>query len=104
MCTVSDPTHLKLRTCICKCLFVHKAFAHTVYHQLLSVMCSPICLVSREGVCVCVPGLCVHALVCVTISMSRLCLRSIRHVRRPADKILIMPADVSGVAHSVSAG
>lgn len=49
-------------------------------------------------------GLCVHALMCVTVNMSRLRLRSIRPVRRPADEILIMPADVSGVAQSVSAG
>lgn len=46
----------------------------------------------------------VHALVRVSLSMSRLCLRSIRPVRRPAQEILIMPADVSSLAQRLSAG
>ena len=60
----------KLCTCICKYLLVHKGAA--------SVSLSP---ATGDGVymseCVCV---CMHALVRVSLSVARLCLRSIRPV------------------------
>lgn len=77
---------------VCLCI---KALSNTAHHYFPSLLFPPVCPATREGV---------HALARVSLSMSRLCLRSIRPVRWPAGGILIMPADVGGVAQRLSAG